>query len=86
MRLTTFTDYSLRVLIYVSVHPAECFEADSNACAITPDCRLKFALSDAVEAFYRTLRRHTLADVVRNPRALAKVLVIQPPPGAAAQA
>jgi Rrf2 family nitric oxide-sensitive transcriptional repressor len=153
MRLTTFTDYSLRVLIYVAVHPegratigeiaatykisehhltkvvhflgkegylenirgrggglrlakepaavnvgdlvklteggdvpAECFEPDSNQCAITPDCRLKFALADAVEAFYKSLRRHTLADVIRNRRALAKVLVVRPPRSSAARA
>jgi Rrf2 family nitric oxide-sensitive transcriptional repressor len=146
MRLTTFTDYSLRVLMYVAAHPegrttiseiaaafgisehhltkvvhflgrngylqnirgrgggltlarapatinvgdlvklteggdvpAECFDAGSNACAITADCRLKFALSDAVDAFYAQLRRHTLEDVVRNRKALRKVLFVSQP-------
>ncbi len=146
MRLTTFTDYSLRVLMYVAsqqegratiaeiaraygisehhltkvVHflgkegyldnlrgrggglklardpaeinvgevvklteggdvPAECFEKDSNACAITPDCKLKFALAEAVDAFYAVLRRHTLEDVVKNRRALAKALFLPMP-------
>ena len=141
MRLTTFTDYSLRVLIYVAAHPdgratiaeiagaydisehhltkvvhflgkegflenmrgrggglalarvptainvgdvvklteggdmpAECFEQASNCCAITADCKLKFALSEAVDAFYAQLRRYTLEDVVRNRKALGKVL------------
>ncbi|MBL0142403.1 MAG: Rrf2 family transcriptional regulator [Betaproteobacteria bacterium] len=146
MRLTTFADYSLRVLMYVAAHPkgrttiaeiaaafdisghhltkvvhflgkegylhntrgrgggltlarapstinvgdvvklteggdipAECFDAKSNACAITADCRLKVALSDAVDAFYAQLRKHTLEDVVKNRKALAKVLFVSPP-------
>ncbi len=151
MRLTTFTDYSLRVLMYLATHPdgrstiagiatafdisenhltkvvhflgregylentrgrggglalakspeainlgevvkateggdvpAECFERDTNTCSITADCRLKFALSDAVDAFYASLGRHTLEDVVRNRKALGKVLMMSPPVAAAA--
>lgn len=146
MRLTTFTDYSLRVMMYVAAHPegratiaeiarsydisehhltkvvhflgkegylenlrgrggglrlarapsainvgdvvklteggdvpAECFERESNCCAITADCKLKFALSDAVDAFYAALRRYTLEDVVKNRKALGKVLFVAPP-------
>ncbi len=146
MRLTTFTDYSLRVMMYVAAHPegratiaeiaraydisehhltkvvhflgkegylenlrgrggglrlarapsainvgdvvklteggdvpAECFERETNCCAITADCKLKFALSDAVDAFYAALRRYTLEDVVKNRKALGKVLFVAPP-------
>ena len=146
MRLTTFTDYSLRVMMYVAAHPegratiaeiarsydisehhltkvvhflgkegylenlrgrggglrlarapsainvgdvvklteggdvpAECFERESNCCAITADCKLKFALSDAVDALYAALRRYTLEDVVKNRKALGKVLFVSPP-------
>lgn len=146
MRLTTFTDYSLRVMMYVAAHPegratiaeiaraydisehhltkvvhflgkegylenlrgrggglrlarapsainvgdvvklteggdvpAECFERESNCCAITADCKLKFALSEAVDAFYAALRRYTLEDVVKNRKALGKVLFASPP-------
>lgn len=153
MRLTTFTDYSLRVLMYVAAHPegratiaeiasaydisehhltkvvhflgkegylenlrgrggglrlakvptainvgdvvklteggdvpAECFEQDTNCCAITADCKLKFALSEAVEAFYAALRRYTLEDVVKNRKALGKVLFVSPPARKAARA
>ena len=153
MRLTTFTDYSLRVLMYVAAHPegrttigaiartygisehhltkvvhflgkegflenlrgrggglrlaripaainvgevvklteggdvpAECFETESNCCAITADCRLKHALSEAVGAFYAALRRYTLEDVVKNRKALGKVLFVSPPARKAARA
>jgi Rrf2 family transcriptional regulator, nitric oxide-sensitive transcriptional repressor len=152
MRLTTFTDYSLRVMMYLAAHPegratiaeiasaygisehhltkvvhflgkegylqnlrgrggglrlgkppeeinvgevvklteggdvpAECFSGGANACAITPDCKLKFALADAVESFYKALRQYTLADVARNRRALAKVLFAEPPAGTGAR-
>ena len=153
MRLTTFTDYSLRVLMYVAAHPegratiaeiagaydisehhltkvvhflgkegylenlrgrgggmrlartptdinvgqvvqltegsdvpAECFERDTNCCAITSDCKLKFALSEAVDAFYECLRQYTLEDVVKNRKALGKVLFVSPPAKRAARA
>jgi Rrf2 family nitric oxide-sensitive transcriptional repressor len=147
MRLTTFTDYSLRVLMYVAarpdgratiaeiasayaisehhltkvVHflgkegylenlrgrggglklarpaaainvgdvvkateggdiPAECFEKDAGSCAITADCKLKFALSEAVDAFYAALRGYTLEDVSKNRKALGRVLFVSAPP------
>lgn len=153
MRLTTFTDYSLRVLMYVAAHPegratiaeiasaydisghhltkvvhflgkegylenlrgrggglrlakvptainvgevvklteggdvpAECFESDTNCCAITADCKLKYALSEAVDAFYAALRRYTLEDVVKNRKALGKVLFVASPARKAARA
>ena len=141
MRLTTFTDYSLRVLIYLAatpdgratiagvaeafdisenhlikvVHflgkagvlanvrghggglrlampasainigavvrateqgdmPAECFNAEDNACPITPNCRLRGIFKEAVRAFYAVLDRYTLEDLARNRVALSKIL------------
>lgn len=152
MRLTTFTDYSLRVLMYLATHPdgratiagiatafdisenhltkvvhflgregylentrgrggglalakaptainigevvktteggdvpAECFEHETNRCSITADCQLKFALSEAVDAFYASLRKYTLEDVVRNRKSLSKVLMMSPAVAAAAR-
>ncbi len=146
MRLTTFTDYSLRVLMYVAAHPegrstiaeiaaaydisehhltkvvhflgkegylenlrgrgggmrlarpatainvgevvkateggdvpAECFEKGAGNCAITADCKLKYALSKAVDSFYDALRQYTLEDVAKNRKALGKVLFASPP-------
>lgn len=144
MRLTSFTDYSLRVLIYVASQPegratiaqiatafsisqhhltkvvnflaragwlattrgkggglalarppadinlgavvrqtegpalpAECFDADSNHCSITRVCRLQGVLREAVDAFYAVLDRYTLADLMNNRAALARVLFVQ---------
>lgn len=144
MRLTTFTDYALRVLIYVAVHPqaratiaetarafgvsehhltkvvqllgragfldnvrgrgggyalarpasaigvgavvrateqavpAECFAPDTNRCVVTPACRLKGVLGEAVAAFYATLDRYTLADLVADRRAVVRLLFPAP--------
>lgn len=145
MRLTTFSDYALRVLIYLGVHPGElstvagiahaygisanhlmkvvhylgqqgyvetvrgkgggmrlaraperinlgelvraaeeprlveCFEPGS-ACRIESACALRGILAEALEAFFAVLDRHTLADLLRPERKLAKVLMFSPPP------
>lgn len=146
MRLTTFTDYSLRVLIYLAadpdrratigdiaqafdisenhlmkvVHflgkasllanqrgkgggmslarpareinvgavvrqteagalPAECFEQETNSCRITPVCHLRGVLAEAVDAFYTVLDKYSLEDLVRNRRALARILFVDRP-------
>ncbi|MGD2083410.1 MAG: Rrf2 family transcriptional regulator [Chromatiales bacterium] len=44
---------------------AECFGPD-NQCVITPTCRLKIILSQALEAFLAVLEEHTLADMVSD--------------------
>ncbi|MEI4470473.1 RrF2 family transcriptional regulator [Frigidibacter sp. MR17.24] len=49
----------------------ECFSLDSNACPLSGRCLLKEALSNALEAFYKTLDRVTLSDLVDDPAALA---------------
>ena len=45
----------------------ECFTAE-NGCLITPRCRLKGVLKEALTAFVGTLDRYTLADLVLNPK------------------
>src|SRR5690242_20274104 len=50
--------------------PAECFNPERNTCSITSSCRLKNVLRDAVKAFYETLDRYTVEDLVRNRPAL----------------
>ena len=143
MKLTGFTDYSLRVLIYVAAQPqqratiaeisrsfgisenhlvkvvhflgksgwltnvrgkggglelamppelvavgsvirqtegaavvAECFAEHGGACSISGVCRLQGVLSEAVAAFYAVLDRYSLADLVTNRNALAKILFL----------
>lgn len=45
----------------------ECFTAE-NSCLITPRCRLKGVLGEALAAFVATLDRYTLADLVLSPK------------------
>lgn len=46
----------------------ECF-GDENRCIITPHCRLRGILTEALGAFAATLDRYTLADLVLAPHA-----------------
>lgn len=56
--------------------PAECFQANGGDCLIGNCCHLKDVFAEAVRAFYATLDRYTLADIARNRRTLAKVMLI----------
>lgn len=47
---------------------AECF-GGGTLCLITPHCRLRHALGEALSAFMETLDRYTLADLVLDPGA-----------------
>lgn len=143
MKLTGFTDYSLRVLIYLAAQPkqratiaeisrsfgvsenhlvkvvhflgksgwlanvrgkggglelamppelvgigkvvrqtegaavvAECFAVHGGKCCISGICKLQGVLGEAVGAFYSVLDRYTLADLVHNRPALARVLFL----------
>jgi Rrf2 family nitric oxide-sensitive transcriptional repressor len=145
MKLTAFTDYSLRVLIYLGAQPgrratiaqvarafnvsehhlvkvvhglgkggwlanvrgkggglelgrpaneirigdvvrhtegaallAECFASDGGECTIGSCCQLHGVLTQAVTAFYDTLNKYTLADVVGNRDELARILFVEP--------
>ena len=49
----------------------ECFDPATNRCVITPACKLKHVLSDALEAFFVTLEQTTLADLISDPRSLS---------------
>lgn len=53
----------------------ECFDLETNTCAIASACELKRILSAAQRAFFAELDRHTLADVAKRPRALEAILV-----------
>lgn len=44
----------------------ECFAPDSNTCPLFASCRLRLALVDALEAFYRSLDSLSLGDLVED--------------------
>lgn len=45
---------------------AECFASPTNKCVISPTCRLKSILQDAVEKFVSELDQFTLQDLVKD--------------------
>jgi Rrf2 family transcriptional regulator, nitric oxide-sensitive transcriptional repressor len=45
----------------------ECFTLENN-CLITPRCRLKGVLKEALNSFVKTLDRYTLADLILSPK------------------
>lgn len=54
----------------------ECFAGGADGCRITPTCRLKGILGQAVGAMYAVLDQYTLADLIAKPRPLARLLQI----------
>jgi len=50
-----------------------------NECVITPACRLRKALHDAVQLFLKELDKYTLADLVKDNDALYQLLLSEPP-------
>jgi len=51
-------------------HIVECFDPESNLCKISPECRLKYALNEALQAYFKVLDSYTLADVLVSKNAL----------------
>lgn len=45
----------------------ECFDTATNTCPLDGSCRLKGLLSEALGAFYASLDRYTLRDLVHGP-------------------
>jgi len=43
--------------------PAECFDAATNTCPLSGGCRLQRLLGEALESFYATLGRYSVADL-----------------------
>jgi Rrf2 family transcriptional regulator, nitric oxide-sensitive transcriptional repressor len=52
----------------------ECFSPETNACVITRACGLKFLLAGAMEDFYKRLETASLADIMRKPKAMQRLL------------
>ena len=53
----------------------ECFDAEKNTCPIAPSCQLAGVLDEGLQAFLAVLDRYTLADLVKSPRKLVKLLL-----------
>jgi len=58
----------------------ECFDASTNACTLTPSCRLKHLFDDALKGYFKALDGATLADMTQR-LALPKVAISAPPAG-----
>lgn len=56
-------------------HLVECFNCAVNKCVITPVCRLKGVLHEALDAYFKVLDSYTLADFVENNAGLASMLL-----------
>lgn len=56
-------------------HLVECFNCAVNKCVITPVCRLKGVLHEALDAYFKVLDAYTLADFVENNAGLASMLL-----------
>jgi len=56
----------------------ECFNAAQNHCVITDVCRLKGVLNAALAAYFAVLRQTSLADLVKNGKALERTLLPLP--------
>lgn len=52
----------------------ECMRSQGGTCCITPACGLKLALAEAQDAFYTTLEKFSLADVIVQKSALSRLL------------
>jgi Rrf2 family nitric oxide-sensitive transcriptional repressor len=60
----------------------ECFDRETNTCPLAPACGLKGVLHEAFEAFLAVLDRHSIADLIAQPRWVARVVAPQPHSGA----
>lgn len=59
-------------------HLVECFKSGSNNCVLSPVCRLKGALHEALNAYLTVLDSYTVADFIVNKDELASILFDRP--------
>lgn len=55
-------------------HLLECFDCGSNHCVITPACKLKGVLHEALRAFLTVLDKYTLEDLLTNKQELRDLM------------
>lgn len=53
----------------------ECFDATTNACTLTPSCRLKHLFDDALAGYFKALDGATLADMTQGLHGLSATSV-----------
>lgn len=63
-----------------SMRIVECFDHQTNTCPLARACGLKGVLTDAFDAFMDVLDRHSVADLVAEPRWAARVAALAPAP------
>ena len=56
----------------------ECFNASQNHCVLSDVCKLSGVLDTALAAFFSVLRQSTLADLVKNRKAIERTLLPLP--------
>lgn len=54
----------------------ECFDPQTDRCRISPSCRLRRLLREALEAYTDVLGNATLADLVEKPKPLRRLLAL----------
>ena len=59
-------------------HLVECFNSESNSCILSPVCRLKGALHEALNAYLAVLDNYTVADFIINKDELKAILFDRP--------
>ena len=55
----------------------ECFNHEQNLCIISPACKLKHILYDAMQAYLNVLDQYTLADIAQNKDELLELLKLK---------
>lgn len=55
----------------------ECFDIESSQCRIDHTCVLRGLFHQAMEAFFKTLDRYTLADLLKPEKGLAFILFVE---------
>ena len=55
----------------------ECFNHEQNRCILSPACKLKHVLYDAMQAYLNVLDQYTLADVAQNKDELLELLKLK---------
>jgi len=59
----------------------ECFDPATNTCVLNGRCRLKSVLAEARAAFYETLNRYSVADLITGPHQARMINTLLPAKG-----